>query len=98
MISEISSWNSTDKNLEIGMVVSAISPSIVSEASKSHSGIPLLIPGIGVQQGNMEEAKLALARGRANLIVVARSLLVGERRLDKAVLQERAMRFVSLSR
>lgn len=98
MISEISCWDPSGKKLEIGMVVSAISPRILTDVSKYHSGFPLLIPGVGAQGGDMDEVKLALARGAANLFVVARALCSGGSSLGKADIQRRAMQIISMSR
>lgn len=69
---KVAEWNSTRGNC--GLVVGATAPAETAAVREIAGDLPLLLPGVGAQGGNLAEA-IRAARGGAFLINVSRGLI-----------------------
>jgi len=74
---QVREWN---KNGNAGLVVGATHPRELQQARKASPGLPFLIPGVGVQGGNLEAAVCfgATATGDLAIINASRSIIFAD--------------------
>ncbi len=79
VLERINDWNHDWADGRLGAVVGATRPGQLEEIRREFPGIPLLIPGIGAQGGDLEATLAAILplRKSAALINVSRGILFG---------------------